>query len=183
MIKSSLKNQFNKNLLPLYSILSGTNFWKKYNILLRNQWLPREKLELIQNYKLQRLINHSYHKVPFYNNLFKNLNLKPTDIKKVEDLTLLPAINKEIISENFSELFSVDAKKKDFIISQTSGTTQDNRFKYVESKSSYGWRKAAFYRQYVGYQFDSSLLRYMDPEKFNHHSLKSKILDRSRFLI
>ena len=53
--------------------------------LLKQQWMKKSELEIIQNKMLKGLIEHSYKFVPFYKNLMKKNNVSPGDIKNSED--------------------------------------------------------------------------------------------------
>ncbi|MCZ2845665.1 MAG: hypothetical protein O2U61_04100 [Candidatus Bathyarchaeota archaeon] len=64
--------------------------------MLRNQWKSSSELEVIQNRKLRRLIEHVYNNVPYYRKLFDSMKLKPADIKTVHDLSKIPTISSKI---------------------------------------------------------------------------------------
>jgi len=76
--------------------------WYLYK-LRRNVWLRTEELLKIQEKKLGMIVKHAYDNVAYYHHKFKSLNLKPSDIKRVEDLQKLPPITKEEIRKNFPE--------------------------------------------------------------------------------
>lgn len=69
--------------------------------LQRHQWFKGVDLRRSQNQRLRAIINHSYHNVPFYNNLFKSLGVKPKDIKTVKDLQKIPILTKENVIKNY----------------------------------------------------------------------------------
>ncbi|MCD4808938.1 MAG: phenylacetate--CoA ligase family protein, partial [Methanosarcinales archaeon] len=58
----------------------------------KNEYESYENLKRYQEEKLQGLIQFSYDKVPYYHKLFKSLNLKPEDIRSIEDLQKLPIL-------------------------------------------------------------------------------------------
>ena len=69
----------------------------------RHQWL-KEKYQLrIQEKRLRSLINHAYHNVPFYNDLFDSVGVKPQHIKTVKDLPNLPVLTKEDVRKNYPD--------------------------------------------------------------------------------
>ncbi|MFP4027281.1 MAG: phenylacetate--CoA ligase family protein [Candidatus Brocadiia bacterium] len=49
-----------------------------------------EKIHQIQERALRQLVQHAYHRVPFYRRLFDNHGISPKDIRKLEDLPRLP---------------------------------------------------------------------------------------------
>jgi len=50
--------------------------------VLRDQWLPSDKLKQIQTARLRRVIKHAYQNVPYYHNLFKLAGVTPEEIKE-----------------------------------------------------------------------------------------------------
>jgi len=65
----------------------------------------------IQEIQLQRLIEtveRVYNNVPFYKEKFDELNVKPSDIKSLEDLRKLPFTKKKDLRDNYpTGLFAV----------------------------------------------------------------------------
>jgi phenylacetate-CoA ligase len=60
-----------------------------------NQWRSPRALERLREKKLRRLIDHAYHKVPFYRAIFEDRKLRPEDIRTVADLAALPLVSKK----------------------------------------------------------------------------------------
>ena len=57
----------------------------------------------IQNYQfncLKHLLNYAYHKVPYYNELFKKIKFDPEHFENITDIRKIPLLTKEIIREN-----------------------------------------------------------------------------------
>jgi len=105
--------------------------------LIINQWKSPEAIKYIQKKKLQRLIRHSYEKVPYYRQLFDSLGLKPEDVQSTEDLKKLPLLSKKIIKSLPFEQFiakGIDIKKCRTAL--TSGSTGTPLRVY------YDWRDA-----------------------------------------
>jgi phenylacetate-CoA ligase len=71
--------------------------------LKRHQWLKEKDLIKIQEKRLKALINHAYHDVPFYHDLFDSEGIKPKDINCVKDLQKIPILTKEIVRKNYPE--------------------------------------------------------------------------------
>ena len=61
---------------------------------MRNQWLAPDRLAAIQRVKLQALLSHAYHHVPYYRRLFDRSGVKPEDIGEPRELLRLPVTTK-----------------------------------------------------------------------------------------
>jgi len=65
--------------------------------LLRTPRTPPEAIRKIQEKKLKKLVVHAYQNVPYYRELFDSIKIKPQDIRKLEDLQMLPFTSKKQI--------------------------------------------------------------------------------------
>lgn len=63
--------------------------------------LPINKLRKLQNQRLQHQLQTVYNKVPYYKNSFDEKNIKPADIKTVDDLYKLPFTKKTALRDNY----------------------------------------------------------------------------------
>src|SRR4030042_4274858 len=77
----------------------GRVFWETYNILRESQFWSHERMEQYQLEQLGRLLRHAYENVPYYRRIFDERQLKPKDIKRLEDLRNFPLLTKETIKE------------------------------------------------------------------------------------
>jgi phenylacetate-CoA ligase len=89
----------------------------------KNETLPREELEKLQLRRLQALCERVYANVPFYRKKFDEKGLKPADIRKLEDVRLLPFTEKQDLRNHYP--FGMFAVSRDQIvrIHSSSGTT------------------------------------------------------------
>ncbi len=74
--------------------------------------LPKEEIKKLQNKQLAYLIKHEIPFSPFYSKMFKDNNLKFSDIKNVDDLQKLPFTSKEDLLATKED----PAKAKKFIL-------------------------------------------------------------------
>jgi phenylacetate-CoA ligase len=88
-----------------------------------NETLPREELEQLQLKRLQALCERVYANVPFYKKKFDEKSIKPSDIRKLEDIKLLPFTEKQDLRNHYP--FGMFAVSRDQIvrIHSSSGTT------------------------------------------------------------
>lgn len=56
-------------------------------------WWPLERIQRIQRRRLQSILRHAYHTVPFYRRVMRERRLRPEDFKTAEDLAQLPLID------------------------------------------------------------------------------------------
>lgn len=69
--------------------------------LLQSQWKSYEELKILQNKKLKAILKFSYENIPLYHEKFKQVKLKPEDIRTTEDLIKLPYLTKEEVQNNY----------------------------------------------------------------------------------
>ena len=111
---------------PTWEFFSSRNVFRFYGALKeleKSQWLSRNQLIELKNKKLRKLIEHSYTNVPYYHNLFKNLKLKPNDIKEEKDLHKIPVLTKDIIRKNLKNLMASNYTAAIYWLDHTGGST------------------------------------------------------------
>lgn len=104
-----------------------------------------QQLREYQNQRLRYMIRHCYDTVPFYRDQFDSLRIKPDDIRKVEDLELLPILTKQIVRANRDKLLSTKFKKTSVVVLSTSGTTGAGMSLYKQ-KSTISFQWAVWWR-------------------------------------
>lgn len=85
--------------------------------------LPREEMEALQLRRLQDVCNRVYANVPFYRKRFDEIGIKPSDIKSLADIRLLPFTEKQDLRDHYP--YGLFAVPKDIIVrlQASSGTT------------------------------------------------------------
>ena len=92
--------------------------------LQKNQWKSPHSIKKIQEKKLKKLIYHAYQNVLYYQKLFDSLKIKPKDIRKIEDLQILPIISKKQLQDlPLKEKIAKNIDPKQCKSLATSGTT------------------------------------------------------------
>lgn len=140
---------------PLLAVLDFNRIIKavKYRkILERTQWLERKELIHFQQRRLLGLLKFAYENVPYYHKLFKGKNLRPNDIKTVEDLKKLPILKKEDIRKTPQEFIS-SLSHTWMIPCLTSGTTS-RPLKFYRTKEDFSWCLASRLRAYGWGQYE-----------------------------
>ena len=146
--------------------------------LRRNQWKSREELEKLQLKKLKAIVNHAYHNVPFYHDLYKKNKVRPEDIKTLKDIEKLPIISKANVRDNHQAIIAQGTDLKKCRISKTSGST-GIPLKIVENQSSVDYSRAcvnfAFFEQGVRLGDVLADFTHLDDKKWEY---KRKFIDK-----
>lgn len=88
-----------------------------------NECRPRADLQRLQLGRLQETLARVYERVPFYRQRFDALGLKPSDVRSLEDLRLLPFTTKNDLRDHFPYgLFAVPMREV-VRVHASSGTT------------------------------------------------------------
>lgn len=83
----------------------------KQVIIHEEELYSRKEMETLQLMRLKETVEKVYNKVPFYQNQFKERNIKPAGIQSLEDLKKLPFTKKKDLRDHYPyNLFAVDMK-------------------------------------------------------------------------
>ena len=85
--------------------------------------LPRKEIRELQLKRLKETVKKLYENVPFYQNKFKELKIKPTDIKTLEDIRKLPLTTKDDLRNNSPFGMMVTSLDNCIELHASSGTT------------------------------------------------------------
>jgi phenylacetate-CoA ligase len=89
----------------------------------RTQFLPPEQVRGLQFRRLRALLDHAYQHVPFYRRRFDEVGFQPTDFHRLEDLAVLPPLEKREVQEHREELLDPNWPHRDRILNETGGST------------------------------------------------------------
>jgi len=140
--------------LPLADIAMKTRINYFYNLIKdMNNW-SKNQIDEWQNEKLRNIISHAYNNTNYYNSLFNSIGISPEDIKKKEDLKIIPPLTKKLIRENYPDLISRNIQKIKFMDTATGGSTGDPLWFLLDFQSwSYLTANTIFYWEKTGYRF------------------------------
>jgi phenylacetate-CoA ligase len=88
----------------------------------REQWVP-ELIKSFTHWRCQAIVKHAASTVPYYRRLFAEMHINPQDIRKPEDLKVLPIIRKELVQQNLTDFQSESKSRMRYSLTNTSGTT------------------------------------------------------------
>lgn len=98
---------------------------------------------------MKKIVRHAYDTVSFYKKLFDQHGFHPNDLKTIEDISLLPIIDKELLAQNsYDQLISKKYKKNSLIPVKTAGSNGTPYMFYIDHSFDQ-FRKAQFLRPYL----------------------------------
>ena len=137
-------------LIPSADLFFGSTLSAQLRRLKADEFISQEKIQEIQNDKLHRLIQHCYDTVPYYHKLFLENGIKPEEIRNKEDLARIPILTKQIIRDNYDDLFSSIADPRQRKYSSTGGST-GTPLKYCTDKREWSMQRASSFRAWESY--------------------------------
>jgi phenylacetate-CoA ligase len=107
---------------PTYLGLRGLRTLEFLKELEVSQWYDPEQMQALQLTKLKELLRYCQTYVPYYQKVFDSLGFHPEDLKTLDDLQLLPFLEKKTLAEN-CERIKTTAKNLQAYATVTSGST------------------------------------------------------------
>jgi phenylacetate-CoA ligase len=144
---------------------------KMHLFLKKSQWFGRDRLQHYQDQRLGVIIRHCYDQVPYYRALFDRLKLAPDDIRTTDDLYKIPALTKEILRREFSNLTAKNVRRFSPRLCRTSGTSGEPVSFYLDKSSNslefcYYWRYWGWAGYKLGMRFaEFSLHHFLTDDK------------------
>ena len=136
-----LPNFFQNILISLFNYLSyKKRYGGDYKLLLekfkKNENLPFKKLLKIQKKEFKKLVNHSVQNSIFYNEKYKNIKIDQEF--SLERISELPIIDKEMLRENISNVYTIDkSKATKFVTGGTTGKSLEVLATYFDNQMGY----------------------------------------------
>ena len=103
----------------LYRQRYGKVYHEYIEELMNKDYSNLQSAEEYQNAELTKLVNYAVSNSPFYKEFYKGIDI--SKIKTVDDLKLLPILEKETLRQNIEQIYTI--KPEDGIKSFTGGTT------------------------------------------------------------
>jgi phenylacetate-CoA ligase len=89
----------------------------------RVPYLPRERVEALRDARVRDVVAYAAASVPFYRDLFRELDAAPGDFRTAAELALLPPVGKETVQADPERFRSGSAAGRDAVAFLTSGST------------------------------------------------------------
>ena len=120
------------------------------DFLERGSWSP-EQLAEYRDSQLRKMIEYCYAHVPYYRRLFDERKIDWRDIRRLEDLSRLPLMNKQTVREHSAELTADNVPKSSVMRMHTSGTTGTAlQFLYTKDAYAQQWAEYERYARSIG---------------------------------
>lgn len=100
----------------------------------RNSWTYEQKCQY-RDEQLQKIVKHCYETVPYYKKQFDEGGIDYRKIRCLDDLKVLPIINKQVVKDHYDEFFSKKYDKSKLISQHTSGTSGSG-FTFYQNKEA-----------------------------------------------
>jgi len=126
--------------LPSIARFTNIKIWHEYNKMMRVELLGFDELRHHQFMKLKAIIEYAYEKVHFYRERFKEIGLRPEDIRDAGQIHLIPPTTKEDIMSDFPEGITasgIDRAQWKYVAS--SGTTRQIMGIHDFRKANLNW--------------------------------------------
>lgn len=114
---------FNAYAFRIHRERYGKPFRRAFDELQKTQWFSPEQIHKYQTVRLQALVKHAYHTVPFYKRHYDKHGVRPEDIKDLRDISRLPLITRDDVRTAGNELISAEYPIRTLTHGHTSGTT------------------------------------------------------------
>jgi len=163
---------------PLQDYIKKTDIIKKIQFLRESQFWEESRLYEYRLEKLKNIVKFAYRNVPYYEKLFNSINLKPGDIKKIDDIEKIPILTKEIVRKENMNLVARNFNMKYVKMGKTGGTTGVPIIVYKDTNNrTFTW--ASYYRWYewMGLEYGDKTATFWGARTVLSKSLKSKIID------
>jgi phenylacetate-coenzyme A ligase PaaK-like adenylate-forming protein len=129
-------------------------------ILAATQWLTPEERDRLQLDSLRALLAHAGRNVKYWGELFAKLQFDPRGVRSATDLSVLPVLTREVISERYDDL--VDPAHRGRNIRKGTSGTSGVPLKFEYCNESEAWRQAVRLRGYgwAGYRMGLPTVHY-----------------------
>jgi phenylacetate-CoA ligase len=109
--------------IPLSYYREGFDIVPQVRALEKSQYFSADERHDQQWRRLSRILKLAYDDVPYYGELFRNIGLKPEDIRTDDDLRQIPVLTKQNIRDNQDKLISTKYHRSDMFSKTTGGST------------------------------------------------------------
>jgi len=141
-IDQKIATYLRKNIVfPFYwKYIKHSKVLSCYKALRDHQWNTLEENKKIQQKKLYELITYASQNIPYYQGIIKEQNLRFSEDSIFEDIKKFPLLTKDVIRNNFNELYKF--KDHTYYRNSSGGSTGEPAIFYQDS-NYFAWNTAA----------------------------------------
>ena len=126
-----------KNIVePFHGFFSGSPKLRYWKLLEKTQYYQIDQLFNIQWGRLNELLSFAWEHNQFYRKRFEIAGIRPTDIRKPEDMMRLSILSKDDIRKNSSEMISRGFSTDNLLKVKTGGSTGKSLELYLTEECS-----------------------------------------------
>jgi phenylacetate-CoA ligase len=122
----------------------GLDVRRKLQELERTQWFSPDELQAWQFARIQNLIRYAYDQVPYYRDLYRQLDIHPEDVRTWQDFQALPFVTKTDVNNHLEAMVSPQLRRGALPRSTSGSTGEPTRF-FVD-RSYHRWDAALEFR-------------------------------------
>jgi len=164
-------------IFPISRRFQKCNYTEKMAEARQNQHLSQEELRLKQLEKFSALVQHAGKYVPYYQNQFKQLGIKPEDIRTWKDYQALPILTKAEVRD-YNDQFLSKKPRSPLKKYHTSGSTGEP-LKIFTSQIAIAAEYASQHRalNHWGIEVGDRVLMFFGAERYTHMTGWKKSVD------
>ena len=159
-IDHTIEAYLRRNIIfPFYwKYIKRSNVLNYYQELKIHQWNTLKENRKIQQKKLYKLIKYAGQNIPYYKKVINEYNIQFSEDTIFEDLKKFPLLTKEIIRNNFDQLYKF--RDRTYFCNHTSGSTGEPAIFY-QDKYCLEWKIATkiFFDEWAGRQIGEPMVK------------------------
>src|SRR5690606_8801515 len=144
---SLYERTFRHVLYPSYEALRGRGMLRHLAGYEANQWRSPDEIAAIQWSKLQALVAHCWHEVPFYRSRWEAIGFEPGDLRSMDDYARLPVLTKDDSRTHGERLKA--RSLRDGLRSKATGGSTGEPLRFGYTRESNDRRAAVMWRGYA----------------------------------
>ena len=157
--------------------LKGEHIAKYLKLYKKLQHAPKETIQTHQVTSLRKLITYAYNHSAYYKNLFDNNRVSPCDIHSLDDLKLLPILDKEELINNTNTI--ITRRSRFFTSTKTTGGSTGQAVTILKDSNALARERAATWRAYQWADIDIGFpqARFWGTPLYTKKRLEAKVID------
>ncbi|MBE0425199.1 MAG: phenylacetate--CoA ligase family protein [Nitrospirae bacterium] len=112
--------------LPLffrYKFIYGRSYLHWRAFLQESEKWDKDRIKAYQIEQLKNLLKHAIKNIPYYKKLFSDYGFDPERLQTLDDIKVLPYLNKETVRDSLHEFIDSSVPRKSLLMKSTSGST------------------------------------------------------------